>query len=85
MLGEKDHSGRHHGHGCPPDGFEGPFEGPGPEKDSGRPRHPHGHRPPVLSWERILTVLLDHETALEKEEQTAETAGLRQKQFFLHT
>ena len=75
-FSEKGQGGRHHGHGCPQDGPEGP----GPERDPARPRHPHGHRPPVLSRERILTVLLHHETALEKEEQAAESAGLRQKQ-----
>ena len=62
----------------------------GDERRQERP-FPHGRRSPVLSRERILTILLDHEpeqeaprgsdTGREKEQDCPEgTAGLRQKQ-----
>ena len=79
-------------------------EGPRPEDPAfscrpdcppGRPpRRPHGHRSPVFARERILTLLLEHETRLDDAAETAcpadekpvagkagtVGAGLRQKQ-----
>ena len=52
---------------------EGPAFPCDPACTPGRPpRRPHGHRSPVFARERILTLLLEHETRLD---DTAETAG----------
>ena len=59
-----------HGEGPHP---EGPAFPCGPGCPPGRPpRRPHGHRSPVLARERILTLLLEHET---RQDDAAETAG----------
>ena len=59
-----------HGEGPHP---EGPAFPCGPGCPPGRPpRRPHGHRSPVFARERILTLLLDHET---RQDAAAETAG----------
>ena len=59
-----------HGEGPHP---EGPAFPCGPGCTPGRPpRRPHGHRSPVLARERILTLLLEHET---RQDDAAETAG----------
>ena len=74
---------------------EGPGFPCGPDCPPGRPpRRPHGHRSPVFARERILTLLLEHESLQDEGAETAgfpkrtadtrdnETAGtgLRQKQ-----
>ncbi len=74
---------------------EGPGFPCGPDCPPGRPpRRPHSHRSPVFARERILTLLLEHETRQDDAAQTAEPAderaavekaeavgaGLRQKQ-----
>ena len=52
---------------------EAPAFPSGPGYPPGRPpRRPHGHRSPVFARERILTLLLEHET---RQDDTAETAG----------
>ena len=59
-----------HGEGPHP---EGPAFPCGPGCPPGRPpRRPHGHRSPVLARERILTLLLEHET---RQDDAAEAAG----------
>lgn len=72
-----------------PDGPDAPPPEFSPELRGGRPHHHHMHRSPVLSRERILTILLDNENAvaentgeMEKAEavHTGAAAGLRQKQ-----
>lgn len=72
-----------------PGGPDAPLPEFSTELRGGRPRHPHGHRSPVLSRERILTILLNNENAvaentgeMEKAEavHTGAAAGLRQKQ-----
>ena len=86
-----DGSGRESFHGMhgAPGGPDAPLPEFSTELRGGRPRHPHGHRSPVLSRERILTILLDNENAAaentgEMEEaqavHTGTPAGLRQKQ-----
>lgn len=81
-----------HGEGPHPEGPAFPCE---PGCPPGKPpRRPHGHRSPVLARERILTLLLEHESwqddtaetvgstderASAKKAETV-TAGLRQKQ-----
>ena len=74
---------------------EGPAFPCDPACTPGRPpRRPHGHRSPVFARERILTLLLEHETRQDDAEETAGPAderaaaekaetvdsGLRQKQ-----
>ena len=81
-----------HGEGPRP---EEPAFSCGPACPPGRPpRRPHGHRSPVFARERILTLLLEHETRLDDAAETAcpadekpvagkagtVGAGLRQKQ-----
>jgi DNA-binding MarR family transcriptional regulator len=52
---------------------EGPAFPCGPDCPPGRPpRRPHCHRSPVFARERILTLLLEHET---RQDDTAEAAG----------
>ena len=59
-----------HGEGPRP---EDPAFSCGPDYTPGRPpRRPHGHRSPVFARERILTLLLEHET---RQDDAAETAG----------
>lgn len=71
---------------CAPDRPDGPPPEFPPDFHCGRPHRPHGHRSPVLSRERILIFLLDHETAQAEEKTTSENTpahaapGLRQKQ-----
>lgn len=59
-----------HGEGPHPEGPAFPC-GPGCPP-SRPPRRPYGHRSPVLARERILTLLLEHET---RQDDAAETAG----------
>lgn len=60
-----------HGEGPHP---EGPAFPCGPGCPPGKPpRRPHGHRSPVLARERILTLLLEHESW---QDDTAEPVGL---------
>ena len=59
-----------HGEGPHPEGPAFPCEHGCPQ---GRPPHrPHGRRSPLLARERILTLLLEHET---RQDNAAETAG----------